>query len=110
MSEVITLLSKTDETVDNGAWMDMGAYLNKVIQVLTLTAGGIVQIRVSNAPTKPLDTAHGLQLGSDIATGDITTPVVVNDRYRWMKARKSTGGVGTGQTKVYICVHRESPQ
>jgi hypothetical protein len=110
MSEVITLLSKTDETVDDGSWFDIGAYLYKTVQVLALTGAGIIQLRVSEEPTKPLDSVHGLLLGTEIAAGDIATLVYINNRHKWLKAYKETGGGGTGQTKVYMVVHRESPQ
>lgn len=108
MPEVLTLLDKSDETVDDGVWFEVGDYLNKTIHVINLTGSGVLQIYGACVPTKPSDATDHMQVGSDITAGESATPV--NDRYKWLKTKKSTGGAGTGQTKAYACVHRESPQ
>jgi hypothetical protein len=86
-----------------GTWVDVGPDRKELnIHYIGLTAAGAtVQLRGSNAKTKPADSEDGVQLGVDITADDIN---VQTTKPRWIKAKPtvvatasiSVGMVGNG--------------
>lgn len=79
-------------TTDSGAWIDVRGYKALSVDVAYSTTVGTaspatIQLRGSNATTKPANTTNGAQLGADVTATSIvgiTTPV------RWLKAMVSS--------------------
>lgn len=79
--------------VDDGDWIDTLGYSPHSFEITGITIG-TVQIRGSNAPTKPANTVHGFQIGADVTVAG--SQLVVNqDPIRWVKARVSAWTSGT---------------
>lgn len=86
----VTLLDAVT-TNDNGTWIDTMDFVDGSIDI-TISAAGTVQIRGSDAATKPADASHGNQVGSDFTASAQATIVSCP---RWLKARVSAGNTGT---------------
>lgn len=85
-----TLLDDVGAT-SNGEWINVQGIHPYSIHVSGITTA-TVQIRISNKLTKPADTDHEIQAGSNITANGITeytAPV------RWIKARVSAWTAGT---------------
>ena len=81
----------TDQTTsDNGVWINVRNLKTFSIHALTFSGSDAVQIRVSCEPTIPSNSTHAVQLGSTITADRIVSSA--NNRFRWMKVRKSVGG------------------
>ncbi len=76
---------------DDGAWVDVRGFRHFSLDVSGITTA-TVQLRGSNATTKPANNTHGRQIGADItADGLVSAEIPV----RWMKARVSAYTSGT---------------
>jgi hypothetical protein len=76
---------------DNGDWLDVEGYGKKTIEVI-ISNSAAVQVYVSNAPTKPLNTEDHIKVGADVSASaliELTSPV------RWLKAKVSAWTSGT---------------
>lgn len=87
--EAWTLIDAAVATAD-GVWIDSGDFPEGNLEV-TIVTTATVQIRGSDAATKPANTAHGHQIGSDITA---TAGYSVNHLPRWLKARVSAWTAG----------------
>lgn len=85
----IQLLTAQTSSSD-GVWINSRNLKTFSIHVTGLSAGDICQIRVSGASTIPANSAHAVQLGSDITAERIVSSST--NRFRWLKVRKSVGG------------------
>ena len=94
----VTLIDAETSTTDNGEWIDTGHFDSGSLHVI-ISATATVQMRGSCEPTKPANSSHGYQIGSDItATGGYA----VERLPRWFKARVSS--FGSGQVDVHACL------
>jgi hypothetical protein len=75
----------------NGEWINLEGMTPFSIDVSGIT-NATVQIRVSNAASKPADASHGVQIGSDITVDKINEYTIPA---RWIKARVSAWVSGT---------------
>ena len=82
----------------NGEWVGVDGFYPFTVHVDGIV-DATVQVRVSNLPTRPLDTAHAAQAGLDI-TGDDQF-VVVDYPVRWVKCRVPTWVAGTLNAYLY---------
>jgi len=85
-----TLIDAETSTTD-GEWFYCAGFESMSFHVDGVS-GETLHICGSNNPTKPVNTVHGIQLGSDITADGLyvtVTPTV------WIKARISVGGAGT---------------
>ena len=80
--------------VDNGSWTDVENYGPFSIHVKGITTAS-VEIRISNDPTLPLDTAHEILEGAAISADGV---VEVTKRVKWIKTRIATWTSGTIST------------
>lgn len=85
-----TLLDAVASTSD-GVWVDAMEFAEGSIDI-TISATATVQIRGSDAATKPADNTHGNQLGTDFTASAQASLVCAP---RWLKARVSSFGSGT---------------
>jgi len=65
----------------NGEWVEIAGYQGTVH--ITGITSATVEVDVSNEPSKPLNTTHGVTLSSVTANAG----VVVNTPWRWIKVR-----------------------
>lgn len=79
--------------VDDGVWVDTSEFENGSIEV-TIAATATVQIRGSNAITKPANNTHGTQIGTDITAAGM---FAIEHCSRWTKGRVTAA---TGATSV----------
>jgi hypothetical protein len=77
--------------INDGEWIDVSGLNQLSLDIRGITSA-TVQLRGSNEPTKPLDSTHGNQLGSDTTVDGF---VIVSASVRWMKLRVSTYVSGT---------------
>ena len=82
------MTAQTDAT--DGVWVSFFLIKTFSVHVLNLSGSDVVQIRVSCEASIPSNSAHGVQLGSNITADRIISSA--NNRFRWLKVRKSTGG------------------
>lgn len=75
---------------DNGVWVDSRIFNNASIHLVPGT--GTLQIRGSDEPTKPANTAHGYQLGTDATT---EARLEIRSLPQWIKGRVSSHSSGT---------------
>ena len=76
---------------DNGDWLSVEGYGKKTIEII-ISNTATAQVYVSNAPTKPLNTADHIKVGADVAASaliELTSPV------RWLKVKVSAWTSGT---------------
>jgi hypothetical protein len=73
----------------NGEWVEIAGYQGTVHITGITTA--TVEVDVSNEPSKPLNTTHGITLSSVTANAG----VVVNSAWRWIKVRCTSYTSGT---------------
>jgi hypothetical protein len=76
---------------DNGEWLDVRGLEAWSIQIDGITTATL-QIRGSNNPTIPSDSAHGEQLGSDVTVDAI---YYTDSPLNWVKVRCSAWTTGT---------------
>lgn len=95
----------TQSAINNGSWEDASFFDKLSIQVTGLSGLDRVQIRGSNKLTKPADTDHEQQLGSDISTAGITH--FVDMSVAWVKIRKSAADVSPGSTDAFLFMRRQ---
>lgn len=86
-----TTLLNAVGAVDDGVWIDTGNFNEASIHVEGITTA-TVQIRGSDESTKPANTDHAVQIGTDI-TADGRVEVAVLPRF--IKARISVFTAGT---------------
>jgi hypothetical protein len=72
--------------IADGEWIDVSGLNQLSLDIRGITSA-TVQLRGSNEPTKPLDSTHGNQLGSDTTVDGF---VIVSASVRWLKLRVST--------------------
>ena len=84
------LLTDQVGTTD-GEWLGLEGFFPVSIELNGMNADTL-QIRGSNLPTQPLNTAHGFQLGVDITSDQL---VVLLAPVRWIKVRVTAAGTGT---------------
>lgn len=89
------LIDAEAAATNNGVWIDSGAFDTGSIDVV-ISNTATVQIRGSDAPTRPADTAHGNQIGTDITASSIYS---IQQPPRWLKARVSA--YTNGQVDVW---------
>lgn len=77
--------------VANGEWIAMDGVRPFSVQVTGITTA-TVQVRGSNAPTKPADNTHGFQLGSNLTADGV---VAVETPVRWVKVQVTVWTSGT---------------
>lgn len=75
---------------NDGVWLDVRFFRNMSVELVGAFTGTI-QMRGSNASSKPEDTEHGTQIGDDITAPGF---VVVQMPVRWIKCRASALGAG----------------
>lgn len=76
----------------NGEWVDISGLRPITIHVSGITGTKVLQIRGSNAVTKPENTEHAIQIGSDISSDNIYS---IDQPLKWLKMRV-TNYVGGG--------------
>ncbi len=89
-SLLTTQLLTAQTAADNGVWINARNLKIFSIHITGLSAGDTCQVRVSSAATIPSNSAHAVQLGSDITAERIVSSST--NRFRWIKVRKSVGG------------------
>lgn len=91
-------LLDTIGALDNGVWISVFEFRSGLLHFVTVggTVGLTVQVRGSNAPTLPANSAHAAQVGSDQVFATATETVLSIDNCpRWIKARVSAWTAGT---------------
>ena len=89
-------LLKDKVATDNGVWVNMDDLVSVGIHV-TGIGTATVKICVSNADTKPLNTVHEDQIGTDITADEC---VVIAGPFKWLKAYISAWTAGTINVKA----------
>lgn len=84
------LLDVAGGTTD-GQWVDVRGFKNFTVDI-RLTGTATAKVCGSNEPTKPANTAHGVQVGPDIITDSM---VSITSPLRWLKCRVSSFSSGT---------------
>ena len=84
------VLMTAQTTAANGSWVNFRNIKTFSIHIEGLSATDVVQIRVSCQASIPSNATHAVQLGSDITAERIISSA--NNRFRWLKVRKSAGG------------------
>lgn len=79
------LLNAAVSTSD-GEWVDISGLRPITIHVSGITGAKTLQIRGSNAVTKPENTEHAIQIGSDISSDNIYS---IDQPLKWLKVRVS---------------------
>lgn len=92
-AQTATLLDAAAATTD-GVWIDVGEYENASVHFdfATGTGVGTVQFRGSDLPTKPDNTAHGVQIGTDQTASSLSSTLTLP---RWVKCRVTAFTSGT---------------
>jgi len=85
-----TLLDGAVAATD-GVWLSVNGFHPLSFHISGITSATL-QIRGSNAPTRPADSEHGFQLGSDIGSDSLTA---LDAPVKWIKARISSYVSGT---------------
>ena len=83
----VLLIDAKDDAAD-GVWIDVSSYVYASIE-LVLTDTGTVQVRGSDSSTRPLNSADGVQIGSNITTNSITNLASLP---RWIKVKVTAAG------------------
>ena len=88
-TRITAQMMTAQNAVADGEWVDFAHVSTWSIHVLNVSGGDVVQIRVSNALTKPNDSDNGVQLGRDIASERTVSSAL--HRFRWVKVKKASG-------------------
>jgi hypothetical protein len=102
------------QPVQASSWIDASWSRNISLQAVEFASGDIVQIRVSNKPTRPLDSDNQAQFGSDITSDSLTVVTYdqisgqINNGYAWIKVIKSAAGASPAPTKAYLLLQGPS--
>lgn len=86
----------------DGVWIDTSVYPEGSIHV-KIAGTATVQVRGSDDPTKPANSAHEVQVDSDITATDLLSILHLP---RWLKARISAHS--SGQVDVWAVLRRPS--
>lgn len=84
--------------VDDGVWVEVKGFPRGTVHVSGITTA-TVEIRGSNAVNKPANTAHEVQIGSNITTDSL---VAIDSPVRWIKARISAHTTGTISANLHL--------
>ncbi len=90
----------------NGVWVDADHLGGSGSVEITGTGTWTIQIRGSNAETKPANTSHGSQIADNIVAADLYP---LNVKTRWVKARVSAYTSGTPSAHYVIGKAGTSP-
>ncbi len=89
-----TILVTTGTNTSNGTWIACDEFeVPFSLHFVGTAAGDPCEIRVSNNPVQPLDTAHEALFGAAVATDQVTKSIT--EPYKWIKVRKTAATQGT---------------
>ena len=88
-SRIKAQLLTAQATPNDGEWVDFAHISIWSIHVTDISGGDVVQIRVSNALTKPADSVDGVRFGRNIVAERSVSSA--QHRFRWVKVKKEAG-------------------
>ena len=88
-TRITAQMMTAQNAVNDGEWVDFAHMGIWSIHVENISGGDVVQVRTSNALTKPADSKHGTRLGRNIVAERTVSSAL--HRFRWVKVRKFSG-------------------